>query len=95
MTSPQRRQRDDAIWYPPPRLISTGHRVSEGLGWRPIETRKLPWRWWLAELPMRWLARSMLRDTTIANRTGLAQTGSPRWPQTETMEQHYQGGNPE
>jgi hypothetical protein len=44
-------------WSPPYRDTRTGHRVSIRPGWRPIETRKLPWRLWIPELMMRAVAR--------------------------------------
>jgi hypothetical protein len=48
------------MWRPPPRCLTCGgHRVSIVKGKRPIATHKL-WFWvWLAEYPMRWLARSL------------------------------------
>jgi hypothetical protein len=58
------------IWIPPARSKKTGHRISIDPGWRPIATHSLNWRWWLAEYPMRWLARSMSKDTNIAHLSG-------------------------
>jgi hypothetical protein len=53
------------IWSPPLRSIRTGHRIALA-GYQPVETRKLGWRWWLAEIPMRILARSMAKDNLPA-----------------------------
>jgi hypothetical protein len=61
----------DAMWCPPLRSIKTGHRVSIG-NYTPIETRRLNWRWWLAEIPMRILARHMAKVTSIRDRSGEA-----------------------
>jgi hypothetical protein len=48
------------MWRPPMRCVTCGgHRVPSVSGKRPIATHKL-WCWaWLAELPMRWLTRSL------------------------------------
>jgi hypothetical protein len=51
------------IWTPMPRCTGCGHRTSLVPGWRPIETRRLGFFYWLAELPMRLLARSMKRHS--------------------------------
>jgi len=53
---------EDKIWYPPGRSTVTGHRISIG-NYKPIRTSKLGWRWWLAEIPMRILARSMVSNS--------------------------------
>ena len=54
----------ERIWQPPARSVETGHRISTTAGWQPVETRHLSWLWWLAEWPMRWLARSMRYSST-------------------------------
>jgi hypothetical protein len=54
------KQVDDDIWIPPPRSMRTGHRVAIG-PYKPIATKYMNWRWWLAEYPMRILARYMAR----------------------------------
>lgn len=46
-------------WDPPRRSTVTGHRIARRPGWKPIETRRLGLRAWLAEHAMRALARSM------------------------------------
>lgn len=53
-------QTGDRLWIPPPRSMSTGKRSSIG-PYKPIATRYLNWRWWLAELPMRWLAKHVAK----------------------------------
>jgi len=50
----------DNLWMPPTR-DATGKRVSVG-NWKPVATRHLNWRWWLAEYPMRILARWAIRQ---------------------------------
>ena len=59
----------ECIWIPPPRNLATGKRTSIG-PYRPIATRYLNWRWWLAELPMRWLARHMAKVDSVKERQG-------------------------
>lgn len=59
-------RRTSGVWQPPPRDKRTGHRISLTPGYHPIQTRKLPWQWKLAEFPMRWLAR--LAADTYDNR---------------------------
>jgi hypothetical protein len=56
-------------WTPPDRCINTGHRVTYQEGYDVVATHKLNWRWWLAEYPMRWLARRM-RTADIRNKRG-------------------------
>lgn len=51
-------EHDAPVWAPMARCTECGHRVSLSSGWRPIETRKLGWRAWLAEPFMRLLAKS-------------------------------------
>jgi hypothetical protein len=58
----------DHLWMPPTR-DRTGHRVSVG-NWKPIATRHLNWRWWLAEYPMRILARWAIRQESDARVRG-------------------------
>ena len=53
---------EDRTWQPPKRSTRTGHRVSDRIGYRPIETRRLGFLAALAEYPMRWLARSMATE---------------------------------
>jgi hypothetical protein len=60
---------DDRIWHPPSRDAS-GHRISTDPAFRPIATRYLPWRWKLAEYPMRWLARSIMKSNDFRTITG-------------------------
>lgn len=52
------------IWQPMPRCTGCGHRTSLVTGWRPVGTRYLGFLYWLAELPMRALARSMEHETS-------------------------------
>jgi hypothetical protein len=66
----------DALWMPPMRNTKTGHRVSVG-PYKPIGTRHLNWRWWLAEIPMRMLARHMNNAA----------------PGKDTLGEEYIGGN--
>ena len=50
------------MWTPPSRCITCGgHRVSRVKGCRPIRTRRLGILAIIAELPMRWLARSLAK----------------------------------
>lgn len=68
------------FWTPPARSKDNYHRVSLAPGYRPIETRKLPWQWKLAEFPMRWLAR------LAANTDNLELiTGEERIPDTDML----------
>jgi hypothetical protein len=62
-------------WTPPPRDTVTGHRISLTPGYRPIETRRLPWQWKLAEYPMRWLARLMAKTNNPRLITGEERIG--------------------
>jgi len=54
------------VWFPPPRCANCGHRAGRR-GMRPVETRRLPWRLWLAELVMRAAARYVGRHPTDRN----------------------------
>ena len=56
-------------WTPPSRN-QEGHRIASSLGYVPIETHKLPWRWKLAEIPMRLLARWAMKQDDIKLITG-------------------------
>jgi hypothetical protein len=54
-------------WAPPPRCTDCGHRVPTQSNMRPVETRRLPVRLWLAELLMRGVARYIGRHPSDVN----------------------------
>jgi hypothetical protein len=52
-------------WTPAPRCGGCGHRLSRDGIARPISTRRLtPW-YWLAEIPMRMIARGRHEDAEV------------------------------
>lgn len=62
--------KEQTVWTPPPRSVITGHRVPSAAHIRPVPTWRLNWRWWLAEWPMRSLAKSMRRAVTTEQLCG-------------------------
>lgn len=68
-------QIDEPMWVPPPRNVKTGHRVSIG-PYKPVSTRFLNWRWWLAEYPMRMLARYAAKAESVKEMQGEEYVGT-------------------
>lgn len=52
----------ELTWQPLRRSTVTGHRVSLRPGYRPVETRRLGFWAWLAEIPLRQMAKSMATE---------------------------------
>ena len=66
---------DDTMWIPPARSMVTGHRVSIG-PYKPVATYDLNWRWWLAEIPMRMLAKHVAKAESTRGKQGEEYTGN-------------------
>lgn len=63
------------LWMPPPRGAN-GHRVAISDSFKPVAIRYLNWRWWLAEIPMRILARHAIKQERDRDRQGEEYIGS-------------------
>jgi hypothetical protein len=57
------------MWQAPWRNIA-GHRITVSDAYKPIPTLKLNWRWWLAEIPNRILARWAIKQTNLRDQAG-------------------------
>jgi hypothetical protein len=52
----------DGRWTPATRCTGCGHRVAAPWGSVPIETRRLPVRYWIFELAARYIARHPVQE---------------------------------
>jgi hypothetical protein len=52
-------------WTPAPRCDQCGHRLSRDGIAQPVRTLRLGVAYWLAELPLRWIARHRHADAEV------------------------------